>query len=172
MGGDKDYFIIGKILKPFGVSGEVKVLPITDNVERFKDIPFIYIKKYNTYVKVPVSSSRIADRFALLKLSGALNRDDVDKYRGKYLYIDRENAVNLEKNSYYYYDILECRVVTTEGVELGVVDDIKNAGSCDIYVVKLKDREDVIMIPAISDVVKKIDIRSKKIEIKLLDGLI
>ena len=168
----KDYFVIGKVLKPFGISGEVKVLPITDKIERFKSIPFVYIKKYDTYVRVNVNSSRIADRFALLKLSNASNRDNAEKYRGKYLYIDRENAVKIDKNSYYYYDILDCKVVTTDGVELGVIEDIRNAGSCDIYTVRLMGVEDTVMIPAISDVVKKIDIGSKKIEIELIDGII
>ena len=168
----KDYFIIGKVLKPFGVRGELKILPITDSVERFKGISFVYLKRDNNYIKVPVESSRIAHRFAILRFVETSNRDEAERYRNEYLYIDRENAVKLPDNSYYYYDIWKCNVVTTEGKELGVVEDIQNAGSCDIYVVKLKDNSNTIMIPAISDVVKKIDIKSKLIEVELIEGLI
>ena len=171
MGDKKDYLIIGKVLKPFGISGKVKVLPITDSIERFKDITFVYLRRCGEYIKVPVRSSRITHRFVLLKLGEVSNKEDAEKYRNKYLYIDRENATKLPENSYYYYDLWKCLVVTTEGKEIGVVEDIQNAGSCDIYVVKVKDREDTVMIPAISDVVKGIDVKSKRIKVKLIEGL-
>jgi len=168
----KDYFIIGKVLKPFGIRGEIKVLPITDSINRFEGIKFVYIKKPEGYIKIPVKSSRITHRFALLKLGETGNRDEAEKYRDEYLYIDRENAAKLPENSYYYYDIWKCQVITTEGEELGVVEDIQNAGSCDVYVVRLKGKDDTLMIPAISDVIKRIDIKLKRIEIELIEGLI
>jgi len=172
MEGEKDYFIIGKILKPFGVSGEIKVLPITDDVKRFKDLPFAYLKKDGRYIKVLIKNSKIINKYVLLKLDNIESIDEAEKYRNEYLYIDRDNAADLPENSYYYYDIWKCVVVTTDGKEFGVVEDIQNAGSCDIYVVRLKNSEDTVLIPAISDVIKKIDIKSKRIVIELIDGLI
>ena len=58
----KDYFIIGKVLKPFGINGEIKVQPITDNIKRFKKIPFVYLRKVDRYIKIPVKSSKKTKR--------------------------------------------------------------------------------------------------------------
>jgi len=171
MEGEKEYLIIGKVLKPFGREGEIKILPITDDINRFKDIKYIYISKYGHYIKLDVEKVRIANKHVLLRVKGYLTIDDAEKLRGKYLYIDRENAVSLKKGSYYYYDLWKCKVVTDSGDEIGIVEDIQNAGSCDVYVVRSFSNDETIYIPAISDVVKKIDIKSKKIEIKVIDGL-
>ncbi len=167
----KDYFIIGKILKPFGISGEIKVLPITDDIKRFKNIGFFYIKRFGRYIKVEVENSRIANRYVLIKLKGVKNRAEVEGLRGYNIFIDRDNAVKLDEGSYYYYDIWKCRVKSTSGEYIGKVVDIHNAGSCDVYSVKLNSTGDIVYIPAISDVVKKIDIDSKEIEIEIIEGL-
>ena len=167
----KDYLIIGKILKPFGIYGEIKVLPITDDIRRFENLPFLFIKRYGKFVKLEIEKSRIADRNVLIKLKGKKDRNSVENLRGLCIYIDRDNAIKIDGDSYYYYDIWKCRVKTSQGEEIGVVEDIHNTGSCDVYSVRLKDTGKQVYIPAISDVVKKIDIKSKEIEIEIIEGL-
>ncbi len=168
-----DYLIIGKVLRPFGVHGEIKVLPITDRLDRFRDLEFIFLRRDRSFLKFDVEAVRLMSGYAQLKLKGYDERNDVDALRGKFLYIDRENAVKIEEDSYYYYDILGCSVITLEGKLLGRVFDIQNAGSNDVYFVRSQNSENgEFLIPAISDVVKEIDIAKKEIVIRMVDGLL
>lgn len=167
-----DYLVIGKIVKPFGIKGEVKVLPITDNAERYEDLEFVFFKNEDSFDKVEIESLRYLNKYVLLKLKNLDTRNNVEKLHGKYLYIDRENAVKLDDSSYYYYDLIGCSVRTLRGDVLGTVFDIKNTGSCDIYFVRSQDGgKKELLVPAISQVVKKINIETKEIIIEVIDGL-
>jgi 16S rRNA processing protein RimM len=168
-----EYLIIGKIVKPFGVKGEIKVFPITDSVSRFEGLSFVYLQNGSSFDRYDVNQTRLTNEYVLLKLKGLDSRTDADKLRGEYIYVDRENAVKLEDSSYYYYDLLDCKVITTEGKQLGIVYDIQNAGSCDVYFVRTSNKVDnEVLIPAVSQVVKNIDIKNKEITIDLIDGLL
>ena len=168
-----EYLIIGKIVKPFGLKGEVKVSPITDSALRFKDLRYVFLQSGSGFDRVDVSSTRPANNFVLLKFNGLDSRDAVEKLRGEYLYVDRKNAVELEGSSYYYCDLLDCKVITLEGMLLGIVYDIQNAGSCDVYFVRNQNEDQKeVLIPAISQVVKSIDVDNKEITVDLIDGLL
>ncbi len=171
MAEESEYFIVGKILKPFGLKGEVKVLPITDDPARYGDLEFVFLKKGDSYMRVGVEGAFLHGGYVRLKLEGCRTREDGDKLRNRVLYIDRPNAAALEEGSYYYYDLLGCRVRTGDGEELGTVEDIRNSGSCDVYVVRSVSGEEYL-IPAIRDVIHEIDVQEKKIIINVIDGLL
>jgi len=151
------------------LKGELKVEPITDDAERFRRLQFIFIQKDSAYQKVDVEGVRIAGRFIRLKLRECDKREDAERLKGKYIYIDRPNAAEIEKSSYYYYDIVGCEVRRLDGGLVGIITDIQNAGSCDVYVVS-SEREEYF-IPAVKDVVKEININRKEIIIDVIDGL-
>ncbi len=167
-----DFLIIGRFLKPFGVRGEMKVLPATDTLERFGELSFVYVHENREWKKCDLEGVRFNGNRVLLKLKGYDTREVVEKLTDKYLYIDRAHAVPLEDDNYYCYDLCNCRVSTTAGKNLGAVCDIQNAGSCDVYVVRRNcEGEDVFYIPAVKDVIRKIDIRNKEIIIEEIEGL-
>ncbi len=167
-----DYLIIGKIIKPFGVKGEVKVFPITDNAGRYEELEFVVLKNGDSFDKVEVEGLRYLNEYVLLKLKNFDTRNHVEELRGKYLYVARENAVKLDDSSYYYYDLIGCSVRTLSGDILGDVYNIQNTGSCDIYFVRSQDEgKKELLVPAISQVIKKIDIAEKEIIIEVIDGL-
>jgi 16S rRNA processing protein RimM len=169
---ENDYLIIGKVCKPFGVAGELKVTPQTDERKRFSALSFVYIKRGALYAKVFVENVRYAKDFVILKLEDLDSRDDVSDFTGTQLYIDRENAIRVEESSHYCYDITGCTIVSSKGDSIGTIVDIVNAGSCDVYVVRpINDEEDRVFIPAVKEVVKKIDIDKKEIIIDVIDGL-
>lgn len=151
------------------MKGELKVEPITDNAERFRRLKFIFIQKDYAYQKVDVEGVRIAGRFIRLKLRECDTMEDAERLKGKYIYIDRPNAAEIEKSSHYYYDIVGCEVRRLDGGLVGIITDIQNAGSCDVYVVS-SEREEYF-IPAVKDVVKEININRKEIIIDVIDGL-
>ncbi|KPJ86938.1 MAG: hypothetical protein AMS17_10235 [Spirochaetes bacterium DG_61] len=169
---ESDYLIIGKVCRPFGVAGELKVLPITDDMRRFGKLKFIYHKRGKSFTKIPIETVRYTKQSVILKLKDYNCRDSVAVFSGSYLYIDRENAIQIDEQSYYYYDLAGCIVVNNEGSVIGKVSDIINAGTCDVYVVSgIGEEEDHRFIPAVKEVVKKIDIKKKEITIDVIDGL-
>jgi len=167
-----DYLIIGRFLKPFGIHGEMKVLPVTDTHERFRYLSFVFIRDSNELKKCELEGVRYKGDMVLLKLKGYDTRNAAEQLSNEYLYIDRAHAAPLDDEGYYYYDLYECRVLTTAGDKLGSVCDIQNAGSCDVYVIRGDNEEDdIFYIPAVKDVVKKIDIKNKEIIIEEIEGL-
>jgi 16S rRNA processing protein RimM len=166
-----DYLIIGKVSRSFGIGGEIKLVPITDRGERFKELEYLYVREGDGYRGLRIERTRIAGDKVILKLEGVSTREEADQLRHQLLYVDREHAAELEEDSYYYYDILGCTVETTTGENLGVVRDIQNFGSCDIYFVQRTDGEEML-IPAIRDVIADMDLSRKRIVIEPVDGLL
>ena len=107
----------------------------------------------------------------ILKIKGIETVEQAEKYRNCYLKIDRKNAKKLPEDTYFIADLIGLEVYSDEGELLGKLDDIYNNGSSDIYVVK-NELGKQILLPAISDVLKKIDLENEKIIVHIIDGLI
>jgi 16S rRNA processing protein RimM len=169
-----EYMIVGRVMKPFGVRGDVKVLPITDRPERYNDLSFVFIQKGDGFEKLEIERVRLHGGHVCFKPLAFSSREEAAVLTGELLYIDREHAAAIEEGSYYVYDLVGCTVKTSDGKVLGVLREIQNAGSCDVYVVIAADdgAHGELLIPAISDVVKKIDVRAKEIVIEPLEGLL
>ena len=106
-----------------------------------------------------------------LKLKGIDTVEQAEDYRNLYLKIKRNKDEKLEKDSYYIVDILGCKIITDEGKELGDIEDVFSTGSNDVYVVK-DELGKQVLLPAIKDVIKKVDIKNKVITVHLLEGLL
>jgi len=168
-----DYLIIGKIVKPFGIKGELKIIPITDRLDRFKKLNVIFLKDQCSFKKKEVEGTKVCKDYVLLKLKNIDSIDDAESLRNEILYVDRNNAAEIDEGSYYYYDLVGCKVVTTDQELIGELVDIQNTGSSDIYLIRsAKDKKREYLIPAVSDVIKKIDLNEKRIIIEVLDGLL
>jgi 16S rRNA processing protein RimM len=141
-----EYFELGRILKPQGIKGEVKLDAFTDGLSRFLDLEFVYFKK-TEYERVDIENARIDARYAYLKLRGIDTRDDAEKLRGTLLYIDRAHAAKLPEGAFYIQDLIGCTVK----------DDTGN-GAADVYVVKLE--KGTCMFPAVGHIVLVRDIEN------------
>lgn len=167
----KEYLEIGKIVNTSGLKGLLKISPLTDDITRFEDLDIIYIQKAKDLIEFNIQEVKYSKNMVLLKLEGIDTIEEAEKYRNCYIKINREDAVELEDNSYFIVDIIGSEVFTEEGEDLGKVVDVFQTGSNDVYTVKnLEGKE--ILLPAIEDVIKNIDIENKKIVIHLMDGLI
>ena len=107
-----------------------------------------------------------------LNLSGIDTIEEAEKYKNMYIKIDRKDAVKLPEGSYFIVDLIGLDVVTEEGEVLGEVYDIYETGSNDIYVVRNKTTAKQILLPAIKNVIKNVDIQKGTITVKLMEGLI
>lgn len=167
----KQLMEIGQIVNTYGIKGFVKVVPFTDNINRFEDLDEVYLQTKNGLETFKIEEVKYSKNTVLLKLRGIDDISVAEKYRNCYLKIDRKNAVELPENTYFIVDLLDCEVVTDEGEILGRITDVYPTGSNDIYVVKNEEGKQVLL-PAISQVIKQVDIENKKITVHLLDGLI
>ena len=162
---------IGQIVNTFGIKGFVKVAPFVDDILRFDELKKVYIKKQKQLKELEVEEVKYHKNMVLLKFKGIDKVEDAETLRNSYLEVDRENAIDLEEGTYFIADLLGLDVITEEGKMLGKLEDIFNTGSNDIYVVK-DEMGKQILLPAISEVVKEINLEESKIIVHLMEGLI
>jgi len=167
----EEYLEIGQIVNTNGLKGTLKVKPLTDDITRFEDLEIVYIQKAKELVEFKIQEVKYSKNMVLLKLEGIDNIEEAEKYRNLYLKINREDAVELEEDSYFIVDIIGCEVYTENQELLGKVIDVFSTGSNDVYTVKNSEGKE-ILLPAIEDVIKDVDITNKKIIIHLMEGLI
>ena len=138
---------VGVISSTHGIRGEVKVFPTTDDNDRFKKLKKVWMDLgRNGYLELEVESVRFFKQMVIMKFKGYDNINDIEKYKGKDLMVTREHAVPLKENEYFIYDVVGCKVVTAEGIEIGEVDEIMTTMANDVYVIKLS--EGVNQLPA------------------------
>ncbi|HHU64359.1 MAG TPA: 16S rRNA processing protein RimM [Clostridiales bacterium] len=164
-----DKLAVGLVLKPWKVKGQVKVLPLTDNIERFNSLKYVYGMLDNKEIKLTVSEVKYQKQFVLISFNEIGSIDEAEKLRGSYLKIDRKDAVKLPEDRYFIADLIDCKVVDSNHGYLGVIKDIIQTGSNDVYVVKGYKREH--LIPALKSVVNKIDIHKKEVLVTCPEGL-
>lgn len=162
---------IGQIVNTYGIKGFVKVMPFTDNINRFEDLDSIYLQTKKGLETFEIEEVKYSKNMVLLKLKGIDDINIAENYRNCYLKIDRKDAVELPEDTYFIVDLLDMEVETEEGETLGKIIDVYPTGSNDIYVVKNEEGKQ-ILLPAISQVVKTVDIQNKKMIVHLLNGLI
>ena len=162
---------IGQILNTFGIKGMVKVKPFTDDIRRFDELKTVYVEKNSTKTEYEIEEVKYHKDMVLIKFKGIDKVEQAEMLRNSYLTVSRDSVEKLEEGRYYIVDLLGLEVYTDEQILLGTLEDIFNTGSNDIYVVKDKQGKQ-ILLPAIQDVIKQIDIENKKIIVHLLPGLI
>ena len=167
----EEYLEIGQIVNTNGLKGTLKVKPLTDDITRFEDLETVYIQKGKELIEFTIQDVKYSKNMVLLKLEGIDNIEEAEKYKNFYLKINREDAVELEEDSYFIVDIIGCEVYTESQELLGKVIDVFPTGSNDVYTVKNSEGKE-ILLPAIEDVIKDVDIENKKIIIHLMEGLI
>lgn len=162
---------IGQIVNTFGIKGYVKVVPYVDDIERYDELKKVYIKSKNRETEYEVEEVKYQKNMVLLKLKGIDRIEEAEKLRNAFLEVDRENAIDLEEGEYFIADLIGLQVITDKGEQLGKLEDIYNTGSSDIYVVK-DELGKQILLPAIEDVIKEINIEENKITVHIIEGLI
>lgn len=151
-----EYLLIGQVLRPQGIKGQVKVRPDTDDPGRFEELEFVYLKKGDGYEQLPVNEVSVREDGVYLRLNGAQTRDEAEKQRNWMLYVDRAHAVELGENETFICDLIGCKAVDTQGNELGKVTDVLQPGGNDVYVIKTPKGE--MLLPALKHVIPAVDV--------------
>lgn len=148
---------IGSVLKPQGIKGELKVLPMTDDESRFESLKEVFVKD----TSFRVLSVRVHDGFAYLCLEGITDRDAAENFRNAQLCVRRDQAIPLREGRYFIDDVLGSTVSVGEQT-IGIVTAIDNFGAADVYTVK---GERVVRFPLIKRLVVKISPDNKEISL-------
>lgn len=160
---------IGKIVNTHGIKGEVRVIPLTDDISRFERLEHAFLDD-EKLMKVDIEYVKYHKNFVIVKFKGLDNINDVEKYKDIYMLVDRENAIKLPEDAYFVCDIIGIEVKDINGSNLGAITDVISTGSNDVYVVKKDSGE--LLVPALKSVVKEIDIDKKIMIVELPEGLV
>ncbi len=110
----KEYLMIGQVIKPQGVRGEIKVLPLTDDPERFLDLARVFLDETGGEA-LAVRAARTREGYAYLCLAGVEDRDAAEALRGRELFVPRAEAAPLPEGRYYIADLIGMQVVDEAG---------------------------------------------------------
>ena len=128
------YLLVGTIVKPQGVRGEVKLHPETDDPERFLSLKEAYLRRGDEYEPVTILSARVSGGEAYLTLPGVTDRDEAEKLRNLGVYVDRAHARQLSDNEVFIADLLGVKATDSEGREIGTVTDVLQNRGTDVLV--------------------------------------
>ena len=162
---------IGKAVKPFGVKGEMKIEPMTDFPERFKDLSRVYlVAPAGKEIVCEVKSVRYAGEVPLIVFDGYDSPEKAKALNGWLVKVPQEELVPLPEGQYYWHELIGMKVLSEGGEQLGTIVDIFETGSNDVYVMKRGRQE--VYLPATKEVIKQIDRKAKQMVIHLVDGLL
>ncbi|RJX17596.1 MAG: 16S rRNA processing protein RimM [Ammonifex sp.] len=165
------FITIGEIVAPHGYRGAVRVLPLTDFPQRFLTMATATVnngKKKETYT---IERADRHKQFILLKFNEIKDLDAAERLRGAFIEVPREEVVPLPPGRYYIFDVIGLKVWSEDGTYLGELNDVFQTGANDVYSILTADGKE-ILIPALKEVVKMIDIPGGRMVVKLPEGLL
>jgi len=169
-----EYLILGEVLRPHGIRGELRVRILTAHPDHLSELETVYLGRdpmKSTATVYRVEHIRMHQAYALLKLKGIDDRDQADRLRTLYVMAALEDAVPLEDDEFYLYQLIGMAVETVDGEKLGTVAEVLETGANEVYIID-SPKYGELLVPVLDDVVLKIDTDASLIIVKLPDGLL
>lgn len=166
----EDLLQVGIISSTHGVRGEVKVFPTTDDVNRFKKLKEIILDTGKEHITLEIQGVKFFKKFAILKFKDIDSINDIEKYKGKSLFVTRQNAIKLKKDEYFITDLIGLEVVDEENKTLGTLKEVLETGANDVYIIEMQDGRE-LLLPAIKQCVLQVDMDSRIMKVHILEGL-
>jgi len=154
---------IGKIVNTHGIRGEVKVTPWCDDPNIYCELSYFYAAGQ----KYEILRARVHKNSVIIELDGVVGIDAAIAMRNKIVTIERDIFGDLDDGVYYICDLIGVNVQTDDGQALGNIKDVIKTGSNDVYVLTSG-----VLVPALKDVILEVDIASKRMTVRLPDGLL
>ena len=171
-----DLYQVGAITATHGIRGEVKVFPMTDDVSRFKNMKNLLLDTGKDYMTLEVTSARPQKNLVILKFKGIDDINDIERYKGKGLYVEKEDRVKLKKDEYFIADLIGLKVYLDDSESsCGRLTDVFETGANDVYEVSFDEDingQSSVLVPAIKECIKEVDVDGGYIRIHLLKGLL
>ena len=167
----EDLLKVGVITTTHGVRGEVKVFPTTDAAERFLELEYVLRDTGRELRRLDIKNVRFFKNLVILKFDGIDNINDIEKYKGKDLWIPREEAQELGEDEYYIADLQGLNVVLEDGTEFGTLRDVMETGANDVYIIDSNEHGEVLL-PAIKECILDVDLEKNTMTVHLMKGLL
>jgi len=172
--GQPSFLLLGRVLRPHGVRGELRIEVMTAYPERIVPESTVFIgpdpTDASSAVAYDVTSARKHQKYLILGLADVASRETADNLREQYVMVPLADAVPLEDDEFYLYQAIGLRVVSEDGDLLGEVVEVLETGANDVYVVRGESGE--ILLPAIDECVIDVDIEAGTMTVHVMDGLL
>ncbi|MBZ0294575.1 MAG: ribosome maturation factor RimM [Anaerolineae bacterium] len=168
------YLLLGEILRPHGIRGELRVRILTDYPERMLEFDSVHI---GTDPESPeaaiyqIEKLRLSKGYGLLKLEGIDDRNQAELLRDLYVMIDVDEAIPLEEGEFYLYQVIGLTVQTEQGQALGTIREVLETGANDVYIIDSPEYKE-ILLPVTPETVLNTDIQSGLVTVRLPEGLL
>lgn len=159
---DKE-IVIGKIVAPHGVRGDIRIMPLTDRPEQFLNLSYLLLEDGR---QLTIKAARFHKRMVLVSTKEITTMNDAELLRDKKILIRAEDLPPLEEGRFYVADLIGLPVFDEEGTQLGTFKDSITTGSNDVYIVAVPGGKD-LLIPALKIYVREINLQEKRIVVKL-----
>ncbi|MBS0183226.1 MAG: 16S rRNA processing protein RimM [Nitrospira sp.] len=161
---------VGRIERPFGVKGEVKVRPLSDVPGRFEGLRTVSLLARNGQIlETSVTHVRRVGTGFILGLTGLTTPEDASLWRDGFIQTIRGSVPKLPDGQYYECDLIGLAVSTEEGRPIGVLEEIWDLPGNPLFVVRQEAKE--ILIPAAKELVSTVDLTARKMTVRLIDGM-
>ena len=167
----EDLLKVGVITTTHGVRGEVKVFPTTDDAERFLELEYVLLDTGRELRRLDIKNVRFFKNLVILKFDGIDNINDIEKYKGKDLWIPREEAQELGEDEYYIAELQGLNVVLEDGTEFGTLRDVMETGANDVYIIDSNEHGEVLL-PAIKECILDVDLEKNTMTVHLMKVLL
>lgn len=166
----RELFAVGKIVKSFGVHGEVVIQAMTPDTKRFKKLKHaLRGVDSGSAVECTVERTQIEPRGVRLKLAGVDDRTAAEALVGQLIFVDEKERIRIPKGTWFVHDVLGSRVVDEQRGELGVIAEILKLPGHDVYAVRGNGKE--ILIPAVKEFIVRVDVATHTVTVRLIDGM-
>ena len=155
--------VIGKIVAPHGVRGDIRILPLTDKPEQFLDLDYLLLPDGR---KLTVKAARFHKRMVLVTTAEIKSMNESELLRGMEVSIYAEDLPELEEGRFYVADLIGLPVYDEHGEQIGTFKDALSTGSNDVYVIAVPGQKDYLL-PALKKYVKEINLAEKRIVVEL-----
>ena len=165
-----EYIIVGRFGRVYGVSGEIHIIPLTDNPERFQSKKPLWLKTEDGWKELKIQSLKTVSRKPVVKVAGLNTQDDVRVLTNEFIYIKSSDLDILPDGNYYRFDLIDCRVYDSDHEELGRVVDLEAYPANDMLIIESADGKKHLL-PMIKRFVKEIDLEKMQIIVDLPAGM-
>jgi 16S rRNA processing protein RimM len=162
-----DRILIGQVVNVVGLKGELKIYHYSDNKERFEELTKVLLEN----IPYEIKSVRYVKETVVLKLHGIDDRSQAEKYKGKNVYIDREDLRTLPEDTYYIFELIGLRVVEENGNFLGTVSNVIQNRAHDLFEVECVNRSK-FLIPSVEEFILNLDMENRTMTVRLIEGLL
>lgn len=168
--GDTDLYAVGRVVKPFGVKGEVVLLPLTEDPGRFRTLRKVLVGRTpGTAREARLEATDIRRGGVRVRLSVSPDRTAAEALVGAFVFVAPSERRKLPQGTYFTHQIVGLVAVNESGEELGRVREVMKLPAHDVYVIDGRGRE--ILLPAVREFVGAIDLAQGIIHVRLIEGM-